>query len=150
MNKIFSSFWIVLCFFFVSSFNVDDQNVLLTLKFENIRNNKGKLFVFVYNYENQYPDNPYLNFEIDKSFVSKFGTLKFEIPTYLAEGRYAVSVLDDENANEDLDLFLGLPLEGFAFSNNVFPMLSLPNYEDILVDVNANSKILFLKVNYIL
>jgi uncharacterized protein (DUF2141 family) len=132
------------------SFSQEKEESLLTVQFDNIRNNDGTLYVFIYNYENQYPDNPYLNFEIDKNLVSKFGTLKFTIPNILAKGEYGISILDDENANEDLDLFFGLPKEGFAFSNNVVPFLSMPDYSDIIFDLSDDKKTVFLTLQYIL
>ncbi len=122
----------------------------LTVLFDNIRNKEGKIYVFIYNYENQYPENPYLNFEINKQVVSDYGTLKFTIPENLSKGNYAVSVLDDENANEDLDFFLGLPLEGYGFSNNVSPFLSMPNYEDLLFDLSTHKKTINLTLQYII
>lgn len=139
---------IILCF--LLAFSGAKAQTQLTVQLDNIRNNKGKLYVFVYSYENQYPDNPYLNFEIDKALVSQFGTLKYTLPAPLAIGKYGISVLDDENANEDLDLFLGVPREGFAFSNNVTPFLSFPDYQTILFDLESAKKTIFITLQYIL
>ena len=36
----------------------------------------------------------------------------------LAPGQYAVAVIHDENGNDRLDTFLGIPREGFGFSRN--------------------------------
>ncbi|MCA2976989.1 MAG: DUF2141 domain-containing protein [Myxococcaceae bacterium] len=49
----------------------------------------------------------------------------------LPAGDYAVSVIQDENGNGDLDSnFLGVPLEGYGASNNVLPPTSGPLWSD--------------------
>jgi len=136
--------------FTLASFDEEESTAdsKLTVLFDNIRNKDGKIYVFIYNYENQYPDNPYRNFEINKQVVSDYGTLKFTIPESLCKGNYAVSVLDDENMNEDLDSFFGMPTEGYGFSNNVSPFLSVPDYKDLLFDLSTNKKTINLTLQY--
>ena len=151
MGKLFSLIIITLGCVFFSSFTQEQKtDSKLTVLFDNIRNKEGKIYVFIYSYENQYPDNPYLNFEIDKNLVSDFGTLKFTIPESLAPGKYAVSILDDENANADLDMFLGVPLEGYGFSNNVTPFFSMPDYDELLFELPENKKTINLTLQYLI
>ena len=59
-------------------------------------------------------------------------------------------MLDDENANEDLDRFLGIPTEGYGFSNNVRPLFSLPEYEDLIFDLSEQRQKLKLELQYAL
>ncbi len=54
-------------------------------------------------------------------------TARVENLTY---GTYAVSVLDDENSNLEMDMFIGIPKEGFGFSNNARVGLSPPKFEE--------------------
>ena len=123
--------------------------VNLTVQVHNIRNNQGIMHVFIFNYENQYPDNPYLHFKVNKAAITKFGTLKCTVPKQLAFGNYGISVLDDENANDDCDRFFGIPTEGFGFSNDVPLFLSFPDYNDILVDLSKQQKTIFITLKYI-
>lgn len=125
----------------------DNQLYSLNIKLDNIRNTKGNLFIFIYKYENQYPFNPELHFEILKKNIVE-GKLTY-IVNNLAKGKYAISLLDDENANKDLDRFLGIPCEGFGFSNNIRPLLSLPDYEELLFEID-NSKTINLTLQYFL
>jgi uncharacterized protein (DUF2141 family) len=150
MVKLLSLVIIGLCGFALASFDEEAkaEDAKLSVLFDNIRNKEGKMYVFIYNYENQYPDNPYLNFEIDKQIVSDYGTLKFMIPQSLSKGHYAISVLDDENSNDDLDFFLGFPLEGYGFSNNISPFLSMPKYDDLLFDLSSDKKTIHLTLQY--
>lgn len=49
----------------------------------------------------------------------------------LEAGKYAVVVYHDVNQNKICDKnFFGVPTEGYAFSNNVRPNLSVPSFED--------------------
>ena len=46
-------------------------------------------------------------------------------------GDYAVTVFHDENGNGKFDMnWMGMPLEGYGFSNNVKPMLKAPSFDD--------------------
>lgn len=124
------------------------EKCTLSIEFNNFRNQDGLLYIFMYNYENQYPDNPYRYFEVNKKNV-KNNHLLVNIPD-LEHGKYAISILDDENANEDMDMFLGIPTEGYAFSNNVKPMFAMPDYEELLFDLTPIHKRLKLKMRYVL
>jgi uncharacterized protein (DUF2141 family) len=48
----------------------------------------------------------------------------------LLPGTYAVSLLDDENGNDEMDYkLITVPREGFGFSNNIKPGLKHPPYD---------------------
>jgi len=50
--------------------------------------------------------------------------------TDLASGRYALVVLHDENMNGRIDYnWLGIPREGYGFSNDVHGRLGAPSFE---------------------
>jgi uncharacterized protein (DUF2141 family) len=58
--------------------------------------------------------------------------------TGLPAGEYAVSVMQDENANGTLDSnVLGVPLEGFGASNNVLPATSAPRWSDSRLSIDG-------------
>jgi uncharacterized protein (DUF2141 family) len=51
--------------------------------------------------------------------------------TGLPAGDYAVTIFHDENNNGKFDEnWMGMPLEGYGFSNNVKPMLKAPSFDD--------------------
>ena len=55
----------------------------------------------------------------------------------LAPGSYAVLVMHDENGNGKLDAnFLGMPVEGYGFSNNP-KVMRKPNYDEARFDLGA-------------
>lgn len=54
----------------------------------------------------------------------------------LAKGRYAVVAFHDENGNGKLDVnFLGMPLEAYGFSNNVFGQAAAPSFDKAALDL---------------
>lgn len=68
--------------------------------------------------------------------------------TDVADGTYAVSVLNDENGNRMVDTnFLGMPKEDWAVSNNVRPSLRAPRFDEAAFKVvNGENVILTLKL----
>lgn len=75
------------------------------------------------------PDQPTRRVKPDGEVV----TLSFK---GLAEGRWAVMVLQDLNGNGQQDsTALGMPKEPYGASNNRLPRLSAPRFEEALVTV---------------
>ncbi|MGB3809503.1 MAG: DUF2141 domain-containing protein [Parvibaculum sp.] len=57
------------------------------------------------------------------------GTQGIDFPS-LPPGRYAVIVFHDENGNGRLDMnLLGIPMEGYGFSNNATGFFSAPSFD---------------------
>ena len=60
----------------------------------------------------------------------------------LPKGKYAVCIYLDENNNDRCDKnFFGIPMEKFAFSNNIRPILSIPSFESCSVYLNEHKSI---------
>lgn len=59
----------------------------------------------------------------------------------LADGAYAVQVMHDENGNGRLDAnFLGMPVEGYGFSNNP-QVMRRPTYDEARFDLAGDATI---------
>jgi uncharacterized protein (DUF2141 family) len=57
-----------------------------------------------------------------------------DVPT----GRYAISVLHDENDNQKMDRnFIGIPKEGYGFSRDAKVVAGPPSFDDAAFDVAA-------------
>jgi uncharacterized protein (DUF2141 family) len=66
-----------------------------------------------------------------------------------APGTYAVAVYHDENDNHHFDrTLLGLPAEGYGFSNNVTPLLGLPSFDSVIFPVGAADTSITIKLRY--
>lgn len=66
-----------------------------------------------------------------------------------APGTYAVAVFHDENNNHHLDTnFLGLPTEGYGFSNNAAISLGPPKFEAVRIAVQPGDNDVAIRLRY--
>lgn len=90
----------------------------LTVTISDIRSAKGLLSVAVVNTEAGWnsQEKPVAAERVDMTGKEqKEVVMKFKLPA----GSYAVMVMHDENGNGELDAnFMGIPTEGYGFSNN--------------------------------
>jgi len=68
----------------------------------------------------------------------------------LPEGAYAFTAIHDENGDGDLNTFLGIPREGFAFSNNPVIRFGAPSYNSVKFDVGAQRGSIIVRFKYLL
>ena len=62
--------------------------------------------------------------------------------TNVPEGKYAFCIYHDANSNDNCDKnFFGIPTEGYGFSNNIRPILSVPSFEDCAINVKTDRAI---------
>nr|WP_290939846.1 DUF2141 domain-containing protein [Haliscomenobacter sp.] len=60
----------------------------------------------------------------------------------LPKGKYAVQIFHDENKNEKMDFnFLGIPKEGYGFSNDARGFMSAPAFEKQLINLDQDRAI---------
>ncbi len=60
--------------------------------------------------------------------------------TNLKSGKYAVSVMNDQNGNKVLDKnLLGIPKEEWGVSNNIRPTLRAPKFEEAVFEIDEKS-----------
>lgn len=65
-------------------------------------------------------------------------------------GTYALLIVHDENRNGKLDMMLGIPREGFGFSNNPAVKPRPPRWEEIRFTVPASAMVQQVRVRYVL
>jgi uncharacterized protein (DUF2141 family) len=68
----------------------------------------------------------------------------------LAAGRYAVTLIHDENTNHRLDKLLGLPREGFGFSRNPAIRFGPPRFEQVVITVGQSITQTSVRMQYLL
>jgi uncharacterized protein (DUF2141 family) len=67
----------------------------------------------------------------------------------LEVGKYAIAVYHDENKNQKLDKnFVGIPKEGYGFSNNAVGKLGPPKFSETSFSLDTNLKKLSIRMNY--
>src|SRR5687767_2987428 len=97
----------------------------LEIKIANIKSDKGDILIGLYSDGHNFPrkttDGKIVKASKDGVVVS-FHDLK--------PGPYAISVLHDENSNKDMDQSkIGIPKEGFGFSNNAKGSFGPPSFD---------------------
>ncbi len=64
-------------------------------------------------------------------------------------GRYALAVIHDENLDGKLATnWLGVPTEGYGFSNNVTATLSAPSFDDAQFSYEGQNLHMEIRLNY--
>ncbi|MFT4737147.1 MAG: hypothetical protein ACI8QD_000594 [Cyclobacteriaceae bacterium] len=112
-------------------------DVFITVK--NVRNTEGKLLIGLFrdqaSFESETAD---FGFEIKKSSIHDgVVTQTVKLPV----GNYGLSLLDDENGNMEMDYnWIGIPKEGFGFSNYYHGGLSRPTIDDFQIEVKKESQ----------
>jgi len=87
----------------------------LTVSITNVRTDKGTLLVSVTNTEAGWNNQEKPVAATKLAATGKDAVVHFTLPA----GSYAVQVMHDENDNGKLDTnFMGIPAEGYGFSNN--------------------------------
>lgn len=100
----------------------------LEITFTGIRSDKGQITIGINESPEGWPRKPDMDPNWKKSGIKDGSmTVKIEGLTY---GTYAVSLLDDENSDLKMNTFLGVPKEGYGFSNNIKIKMSAPDFED--------------------
>lgn len=117
----------------------------VTITFNNLRTPAGILIVGIYNKPEGFPKE---GSQWKKVFIpinKKQVTKTFDLP----EGEYAFAVCHDEDGDGTCNQnFLGIPTEGFAFSNNYRPKLRAPSFDDVKIKVGKQDLNLSIKLIY--
>jgi uncharacterized protein (DUF2141 family) len=116
---------------------------------EGLRNEKGKLSITLFNGPEGFPE------DVDKAMTWQTIELSSEEPVFLFEdlprGVYAYAILHDENGDGKMNKnLLGMPKEGFAFSNNYEPKIKNPSYKQASFPLKPGKNRHEIKILYFL
>jgi uncharacterized protein (DUF2141 family) len=68
----------------------------------------------------------------------------------LPPGTYAVSIIHDENENNELDTnLLGIPNEGIGFANDAMGTFGPPDFEKASITVETGKKSVVIRMRYL-
>ncbi|MCB2409245.1 DUF2141 domain-containing protein [Hymenobacter lucidus] len=80
-------------------------------------------------------------------YVKPAGNKQITLPVDLPNGEWAVALTQDLNGNDLVDKnFLGIPTEPYAFSNNVWPKLAAPAFDECKFLVNGTAKVVTISM----
>jgi len=145
MRKGINLRWV--CFLILISCKAFSQDKNITIEFTDVKNNKGNLGIGIFKTEEEFKsEKPFKSITMPKTSL-KNGKLTTSLN--LPNGTYGISVLDDENNNSKMDYsFIGIPKEGFAFSNYYHTGLSKPKLTQFKFTVNNNKLKIVCKFRY--
>jgi len=126
----------------------DAQNVEVTIT--GIRSSEGQVGIGVFRDNETFrKEQAYLELEFEKKDVSD-GEMKIRFT--LPPGTYGIALLDDENSDDVMEYnFLGLPKEGFGFSDYYHTGLTMPKFDAFRFDiVEGQRKSINIRIRYIL
>ena len=142
--KKFAVFFLLIGLFSFTS-PVQETNYSLTINVENLRNSKGVVQFALYNRDGSIPDEKYKRYfrKGIAQISNEKSTLTFN---NLRPGKYAISILHDENENGKIDkkFLLPIPNEGVGISNyQSIGLSNRPNFSkaSFLVDSSMTMEV---------
>ncbi|AHM62526.1 hypothetical protein D770_21385 [Flammeovirgaceae bacterium 311] len=124
-----------------------NETYSIIVKVEGTRNSKGVVRVALFNTEKGFPTDGQKAFK-NISAPAKEGVVQLTVNN-LPAGRYAISLLHDENENGVLDTnVVGYPKEGYGASNNNLPAFRAPNFNEAAFEVKAPRQELRISLRY--
>jgi uncharacterized protein (DUF2141 family) len=121
------------------------QTGTITVEISEIQGTEGQISIGLYTSEEGFPETEKSYKGINVRVTGKEAVAAFQdVPA----GTYAIAVFHDTNSNGKLDKnFLGIPKEGYAFSNNVFGTFGPPDFEEASFELDGN-KTVNIKMGY--
>lgn len=131
--------------------NAESQSGVIVAKLQveitGIRNDRGVVLLSLYNQAEGFPDNP--NRSISKRMLTSVAGKVIMEWNGLAEGSYAIAVLHDENADGKMNTnFVGIPTEGFGFSNNKLGVAGPPSFQRASIELKGGTNRALIKLRY--
>jgi uncharacterized protein (DUF2141 family) len=121
----------------------------ISITISNFRNTKGQVLISLFKDGNGYPDNPAKAIRKGKTSVTGGNKAIIDF-TDLPPGKYAAVVLHDENSNLKMDkTWIGLPKEGYGFSNNVMGAFGPPSFSKASFEYDGSKQVnVSIKLRY--
>ena len=122
----------------------DKPKTMIQLEITGIKNSTGFIQIAVFKSDTDF-DKDIFSYVIA---VPASSEVQVSIPN-LEVGRYAIAVYHDENKNQKLDKnFVGVPKEGYGFSNNAVGKLGPPKFSETSFSLDTQLKKLSIRMNY--
>ncbi|GGE04564.1 hypothetical protein GCM10011515_25200 [Tsuneonella deserti] len=121
---------------------------IVSLKVTGLRSDKGQVMVCLTREADRFPD-------CSGSATARTAILPANRPettfAHLPQGRYAISVLHDENGNGRADKTLGLiPREGFGFSRDAPVRMGPPRFDQAAFAVAGEDVVQSVRMRYLM
>lgn len=118
----------------------------LKVRITGLNNDKGKVAVALFASAADFPEQERALLGELTPITNKTAQVTFR---NLRPGLYAIAVLHDENQNSKMDFnFLGMPLEGYGFSNDASAMFGPPSFADAAFKLKPRPSAVSIKMRY--
>lgn len=112
-----------------------------------IRSEKGQIILNVFKNSTDYDQEKVLKKLIFQKNALNGGTMIIDCD--LDPGIYGITLIDDENKSGALNKnLIGMPKEGFGFSNFFMEKMKKPDFEDFKVTLKPQNNKISIKVKY--
>jgi len=122
------------------------QNVEVIVR--GIRSDKGQIAIGIFKDDETFQKEEAF---IEKKFVKKnISNREMKIQFSLEPGIYGLSLLDDENSNGKMEYnFLGIPKEGFGFSDYYHTGLTKPKFDSFKFRIDKDqTRTITIRIKY--
>jgi uncharacterized protein (DUF2141 family) len=119
----------------------------LAVGIERLRNARGDLHLCLTRDPAHFPDCEGDPRAVTRTVPASTRSVRF---AGLEPGRYALSILHDENRNRKLDTALMIPREGFGFSRNPVVRFGAPKFRQVVIDLPAGFTRQTVRMQYLL
>ena len=135
MNKLF-----IISILFLLSPLVANSQCILTIEISYLQNNSGEVLLELSD-EQEKKIGGYKGSIVEKKCII--------IIENLNPGKYAFKYFHDENKNKELDTnWIGIPNEGYGFSNNAEGTFGPPSFDEMVFEIKEDKTVKCI-VNYL-
>jgi len=107
------------------------ENISLKIEINDLRNSKGHVLLELQD------ENKNTMKGVFKEIVNMRCIISIE---NLSPGKYVFKYFHDENDNEEIDTnWIGIPKEGFGFSNNAKGVFGPPSHQKMIFELNKDT-----------
>ena len=121
--------------------------VVLDVEIEGMRNQRGQIHACLTRKPSHFPDCRHDPEALRQSVAAATKHVQFKgIPP----GTYALTILHDENSNGRMDKLVGVPKEGFGFSQNPVVRFAPPSFERVSIALTRAHTDAKVRIQYVL
>lgn len=113
---------------------------------EGARNSRGVIHVCMTRNSAHFPDCGEDPAAVKRTVPASTRSVRFNV----APGAYAVSLFHDQNRDNSLNTFLGVPREGFGFSRNPTVRFGAPSFDAVRINIIPGSSRMTINMQYFL
>ena len=125
------------------------QKIPINIEINNLRNSNGSIIVSIFKDQKGFDNEiPYVKKSVAKSSNMKNGVFRtqFSLPT----DSYGIAIVDDEYDSGEMNYnFIGMPKEGFGFSNFYLTVLTKPKFSDFSFNLSEQTGTIKIRVKYL-